>query len=245
MHNLTGNQIDTSAAALCPGSLTTSTSPSLGAAINELQVLVQKYASARNKKNMLVELRPQFEAVIKAVDEDFENASQYVLNEMTVLQPLLAKKLIEARRAGRNLDVILAEVEGTEGNLGRLAALTKRWLEHGVAVEEMAAIDLELVGYPLILTAMEESRLATEAARPLSNQIDFLEHSLTLCSAHRVKARYAWADILAQAGSQARSQNVSLEAMSIQVGLPVEELKRSRKRRNDRERERERNKARK
>ncbi len=245
MHTLnsTGNYIDTTAAAVYSAPFV---GVNQGAAINQLQTLVEKFAVARNKKSILIELKPQFEALIAAVDQDFEQASQYVLSEMTSLQPLLAKKLIESRRAERNLDHILAELEGTEcGGVGRLAALTKRWLDNGVGVEELASIDMELIGYPHILTALEENRLAAEAAAPLLSQIDFLEHSLTRCSAHRVKARYAWADILTQAGSQARAQNVLLEAMSIQMGLPVEELKRSRKRRNDRERERERNKAKK
>lgn len=245
MHTLnsTGKYIDTTAAAVYSAPLVVVDQVF---AINHLQTLVERFAAARNKKSILVELRPQFEALIAAVDQDFERASQHVLNEMTTLQPLLARKLIESKRAEKNLDHILAELEGTEcGGVGRLAALTKRWLEQGVGVEELASIDMELVGYPHILTALEENRLAAEAAAPLLSQIDFLEHSLTHFSAHRVKARYAWADILAQAGSQARSQNVLLEAMSIQMGLPVEELKRSRKRRNDRERERERNKAKK
>lgn len=211
----------------------------IGVAINRLQTLVEKFSLARNKKSTLVEMRPDFEALIKSVDLEFELATIYVEEQMTSLQPLLSKKLIETKRAERNLENIFAELERTGfSGISDLINLSKRWLENGISLDERFEIYQELAAYPQIGPLLAACRSAADAAAPVSNQIDFLEQSLNHCSTHRVKARYAWADILAGAGATARSQNVLLEAMSIQMGLPVEELKRSRRRRNERERER-------
>ncbi len=214
------------------------------AAIGRLQDLVERFAAAANKKSVLTELKPAYEKLIAAVDAEHEQVSLIVQEEMTSLQNALSKRLIDAKKAERNVEKLLEEPESIAAAISaeamNLLALSKRYAEPNAGSDELTIIEKQLAAYPQLIAALKEHRAAVLAAEPVLLQIDDLEQSLNHCSTHRVKVRYAWADALAGAGAQARSQNVILEAMSIQMGLPVEELKRSRKRRNDRERERER-----
>jgi hypothetical protein len=214
------------------------------AAIGRLQDLVERFAAAHNKKGVLCELKPAYEKLIAAVDAEYEQVSLIVKEQMTSLQNLLSKRLIEARRAERVVETILEELEtvavGSGAESVNLLALSKRYVEPTVGGDELLFLEKQVLAYPQLIAALKEHRMAQQAAEPVLLQIDDLEQSLNHCSTQRVKVRYAWADALAGAGSPARSQNIILEAMSIQMGLPIEELKRSRKRRNDRERERER-----
>ncbi|MBP9093195.1 hypothetical protein KBI23_19385 [bacterium] len=218
------------------------------AAIGRLQDLVERFAAASNKKSVISELKPAYEKLIAAVDAEHEQVSLIVQEEMTGLQMVLSKRLIDARKAERSVEKILEEIENTStastisngAEVVNLLAIRKRYVDPSVCSDELMMLEKHLLAYPQLIAALKENRAAVQAAEPVLLQIDDLEQSLNHCSTHRVKVRYAWADALAGAGSPARSQNVILEAMSIQMGLPVEELKRSRKRRNDRERERER-----
>ncbi|CAN5324104.1 hypothetical protein BH11CYA1_BH11CYA1_15550 [soil metagenome] len=214
------------------------------AAIGRLQDLVERFAAAANKRSVLTELKPAYEKLMAAVDAEHEQVAQIVQEEMTGLQTVLSKRLIEGRKAERVVEGVLEEIETSAllsgAEIANLILLCKRYAEPTVIGDELAIIEKQLPIHPRILDVLKAHRAAVLAAEPVLLQIDDLEQSLNHCSTHRVKVRYAWADALAGAGSPARSQNVILEAMSIQMGLPVEELKRSRKRRNDRERDRER-----
>lgn len=214
------------------------------AAIGRLQDLVERFTAAPNKKSVISELKPAYEKLIAAVDAEHEQVSHIVQEEMTGLQIVLSKRLIEARKAERSVESIVEAIENEAAASGAEAvnflSIRKRFVDPAIGSDELMMLERQLLAYPQLLAALKENRAAVQAAEPVLLQIDDLEQSLYHCSTHRVKVRYAWADALAGAGSPARSQNVILEAMSIQMGLPVEELKRSRKRRNDRERERER-----
>lgn len=214
------------------------------ASIGRLQDLVERFAAAENKRSVLNELKPAYEKLIAAVDAEHEQVTQIVQEEMTNLQTVLSRRLIETRKAERAVETLLEEIENAAlpscSEVVSSIPLCKRYVEPTVSPDEQVKIEKQLQAYPQLLEAIKSHREAVLAAEPVLLQIDDLEQSLNHCSSHRVKVRYAWADALSGAGSQARSQNVILEAMSIQMGLPVEELKRSRKRRNDRERERER-----
>ena len=216
------------------------------AAIGRLQDLVERFAAAPNKKSVLSELKPAYERLIAAVDAEYEQVSLIVQEEMTGLQIVLSKRLIEAKKAERNVEKLVEDLESAASanapgaETVNFLALRKRYVDPVLGSDERVMLEKQLLPYPDLMAAFKQNRAAAQAAEPVLLQIDDLEQSLNHCSAHRVKVRYAWADALAGAGSPARSQNVILEAMSIQMGLPVEELKRSRKRRNDRERERER-----
>lgn len=238
----TTNMVSTSGQTVLP--LQEALAASSVAAIGRLQDLVERFAAATNKKSVLNELKPAYEKLIVAVDAEHEQVTQIVQEEMTSLQTVLSKRLIEARKAERVVESVLEEIENAAlasgAEVGNLISLSKRYVEPVVSGDELLIIEKQLPVHPGLIEALKVHRTAVLAAEPVLLQIDDLEQSLNHCSTHRVKVRYAWADALAGAGSQARSQNVILEAMSIQMGLPVEELKRSRKRRNDRERDRER-----
>jgi hypothetical protein len=206
------------------------------AAINQLQDLVEKFSDARSKRTALVELKPSFEALIAAVDAEHELAQGQVHTEMTSLQPILSLRLIETKRAEKEVErlVELCEEHCESANLLDAA---RRYVECGLFDGDPA--EAVLNRFPELMQALEANKAAVRNAQPVLDQIDNLESTLNHSSQHRVKVRYAWADVLSQSGREVRSKNVILEAMSIQMGLPVEELKRSRRKRSERERERD------
>lgn len=209
------------------------------AAISQVQDLVEKFSAARSKRNSLIDLKPAFENLIAAVDREYKEAEEKVHHEMTALQPLLSIRLIASRKAEKEVERIVEEIEQANylnESGGALLQMCKKWVECGLVDGDPA--EAELNKHQELMAALITNKEALRAAQPVLNQIDDLESTLNHCSQHRVKVRYAWADVLAQGGKHVRSQNIILEAMSIQMGLPVEELKRSRKRRSERERER-------
>lgn len=209
-------------------------------AIASLQRLVTKYSGEAAKVSPS-QLKSEFEAMIKLVDGEYAEANESFNREMTALQPVLAFRLIDVRKATMALEKYL---EGMEDSRSAAAErLVACWQSKELGGDERN----ELIGwmreFPGLLDLLCEIDRAEDLARPISQTIDGLQQNLTYTANHRVKARFAYADALAACGARNRSQDLILQAMSIQMGLPVEELRRSKKRRKEQDRSRRRRAA--
>lgn len=215
-----------------------------------LERLVSKYAAvAKAGKAVQVQMKKEFEALIEELDREYEAADQRFNREMTALQPVLAFKLIDVRKATMALENFLDTADEKLSEQWESLAAAWRNQEHNSlsdgddCAKKRLELRAEIERQPRLCALLDQLDQANSQARPVSDAIDLLQQTLTYTANHRVKVRFAYADALASAGLRNKSQEVILQAMSIQMGLPVEELRRSKKRRKEQDRSRRRRAA--
>lgn len=218
--------------------------------LDSLERLVSKYAAvSRAGKAVQGQMKKEFEALIEELDREYEVADQRFNREMTALQPVLAFKLIDVRRATMALENFLNTAdENLSEELDLLVTAWRNQAQNSLSEgddgeKKRLELRAEIEKQPRLCALLDEIDQANSQARPVSDAIDLLQQTLTYTANHRVKVRFAYADALASAGLRNKSQEIILQAMSIQMGLPVEELRRSKKRRKEQDRSRRRRAA--
>lgn len=205
--------------------------------IDGLQNLVAKYCGAASKASS-TQLKSEFENLIREVDHEFDLAGATFNSEMTELQPILAFRLIDVRKATLALENFLAGLDDRMAHV--VERLIGAWRNAELKVDERTDVLARMHQFPGLYDLIFAVEQAEAQARPISERIDTLQQNLTYSANHRVKARFAYADALSACGARNKSQELILQAMSIQMGLPVEELRRSKKRRKEQDRSRRR-----
>lgn len=143
-------------------------------AIAALQGLVTKYSGEAAKVSQS-QLKSEFEAMIKLVDGEYAQANESFNREMTALQPVLAFRLIDVRKATMALEKYL---EGMEDSRSAAAErLIACWQSKELGGDERN----ELIGwmgeFPGLLDILREIDRADDLARPISQTIDGLQQN--------------------------------------------------------------------